>query len=157
MAPFFLLLYIQAPLQAALIALDYAKQAMWNSFIGSLFKFTLLIFLASNSEIGIMGVAIAISASVVLITLLHLHALYKAIHYMITPKVFIKMTALISLTYGTGLSLKLIFGNAANELVNLLIILFILTFFYIVFVYLFKFITKEELKQIPYLNQFFLK
>src|SRR5699024_11316771 len=62
MAPFFLLLYIQAPLQAALFALDYAKQAMWNSFIGAIFKFAVLIFLASNATYGIMGVAIAISA-----------------------------------------------------------------------------------------------
>src|SRR5699024_2031580 len=81
MAPFFLLLYIQAPLQAALFALDYAKQAMWNSFIGAIFKFAVLIFLASNATYGIMGVAIAISASVVLITFLHLHALNKAIQF----------------------------------------------------------------------------
>src|SRR5699024_8806713 len=33
MAPFFLLLYIQAPLQSALFALDLAKYAMWNSLI----------------------------------------------------------------------------------------------------------------------------
>src|SRR5699024_813464 len=64
MTPFFLLLYIQAPLQSALFALDYAKQAMWNSFIGAIFKFAVLIFLASNATYGIMGVAIAISASV---------------------------------------------------------------------------------------------
>src|SRR5699024_10426705 len=35
MAPFYLLLYIQAPLQSALQALDMAKPAMWNSLIGA--------------------------------------------------------------------------------------------------------------------------
>src|SRR5690625_1246793 len=35
MAPFFILLYIQSPLQAALQALDLAKPAMWNSLIGA--------------------------------------------------------------------------------------------------------------------------
>src|SRR5699024_2355783 len=70
-APFFLLLYIQASLQAVLFALDYAKQAMLNSFIGAIFKFAVLIFLASNAIYAIMGVAIAIRASVFLITFLH--------------------------------------------------------------------------------------
>src|SRR5699024_6711259 len=36
MAPFFILLYIQSPLQAALQALDLAKPAMWNSLFGTI-------------------------------------------------------------------------------------------------------------------------
>src|SRR5690625_6786509 len=50
MAPFFLFLYIQSPLQAALFGLDLAKQAMWNSLIGSVAKFILLFLLASNER-----------------------------------------------------------------------------------------------------------
>src|SRR5699024_3725803 len=60
MAPCFLFLYIQAPLQAALFALDLAKQAMNNSLIGSIIKFSLLFILASNPYFGIFGVVIAI-------------------------------------------------------------------------------------------------
>src|SRR5699024_8854706 len=56
MAPFFILLYIQSPLQATLQALDLAKPAMWNSLIGAIFKFSVLITLASRSEFGINGV-----------------------------------------------------------------------------------------------------
>src|SRR5690625_3063345 len=86
MAPFFLLLYIQAPLQSALFALDLARYAMWNSLIGSIVKFITLFLLASNEQFGIMGVAIAISASVVLITLLHLAVLYKHIDFKLDRK-----------------------------------------------------------------------
>src|SRR5690625_1513650 len=59
MAPFFILLYIQSPLQAALQALDLAKPAMWNSLIGAACKLTVLYLLASNKSFGIMGVALA--------------------------------------------------------------------------------------------------
>src|SRR5699024_2216408 len=48
MAPCFLFLYIQAPLQATLFAMDLAKYAMRNSLIGSVVKFSLLVLLASN-------------------------------------------------------------------------------------------------------------
>lgn len=155
MAPFFLLLYIQAPLQAALFALDYAKQAMWNSFIGAIFKFAVLIFLASNATYGIMGVAIAISASVVLITLLHLHALNKAIQFKITIKDTLKMCTLLLVTYISGYVLKILFGDAVNEIGYLLIIFFILSIIYLINLFLLKFITKAELKQIPYIQQLF--
>lgn len=155
MAPFFLLLYIQAPLQAALFALDYAKQAMWNSFIGAIFKFAVLVFLASNATYGIMGVAIAISASVVLITLLHLHALNKAIQFKISFQDILKMCTLLIVMYGAGYALKLLFGEYANQLVYLIIILVILSIIYIIHLFLLKFITKAELKQIPYIQHFF--
>src|SRR5699024_9148131 len=35
MAPFLLFLYVNAPLQAALFAMDFANYAMWNSLLGS--------------------------------------------------------------------------------------------------------------------------
>src|SRR5690625_87126 len=59
MAPFFILLYIQSPLQAALQALDLAKPAMWNSLIGAACKLTVLYLLASNASFVIMGVVLA--------------------------------------------------------------------------------------------------
>src|SRR5699024_1749856 len=80
-APFYVLIDIQAPLQSALQALDMAKPAMWNSLIAAGCKFTVLILLASSPRFGIMGVAIAMCASIVLVTLLHLVSLQKAIHY----------------------------------------------------------------------------
>lgn len=155
MAPFFLLLYIQAPLQAALFALDLAKQAMWNSFIGSIFKFTVLFFLASNPYFGMMGVAIAICASVVLITLLHLYALSKAIRFFIPLKDISKMIGLLAFTYIGGFLLKHLFMPWMNQLAMFLCMLLILSVFYLILIFIFRFITKDELRQLPFLNRIF--
>lgn len=154
MAPFFLLLYIQAPLQSALFGLDLAKHAMWNSLIGSTFKFITLFLLASNASIGMMGVAIAISASVVLITLLHLAVLYKHIYFKLRAVDLVKMVILISATGTVGFLLKVMFKNHLDNLLTFICILLLLTSFYILLLILLKFITKEELKQIPYVKKF---
>jgi len=154
MAPFFLLLYIQAPLQSALFGLDLAKYAMWNSLIGSTFKFITLFLLASNKSIGIMGVAIAISASVVLITLLHLAVLYKHIDFKLHLVDLSKMIVLIGTTGTAGYALKNIFTSYHDNLFMFICILLMLTIFYLFVLVILKFITKEELKQIPYLNIF---
>ncbi|WP_121639644.1 stage V sporulation protein B [Virgibacillus sp. Bac330] len=153
MAPFFILLYIQAPLQAALQALDLAKSAMWNSLIGAFCKLAVLFLLASNPNFGIMGVAIAISLSVVLITLLHLAALYKAIKFSIPVLDISKMIALLLLTWGVGELLQRIYVNMQGGVILLIIIFVILSFIYILFLFLLRFITKEELKQIPFLQK----
>lgn len=153
MAPFFILLYIQSPLQAALQALDLAKAAMWNSLIGAFCKLGALVFLASNPNFGIMGVAIAISLSVVLITLLHLASLYKAIGFGIPLKDILKMIALILLTWGTGQLIKGIYEQTNAGLILFIILLGLLVFIYILFLFLLRFITKEELKQIPFLQK----
>ncbi|WP_373892912.1 stage V sporulation protein B [Virgibacillus natechei] len=154
MAPFFILLYIQSPLQAALQALDLAKPAMWNSLIGAACKFIVLVFLASNPNFGIMGVAIAMSVGVVLVTLLHLAALQKAIGFSIPFKDISKMIALIILTWGTGNFLKNIYEQTEPNIVVFLLLLVVLTCIYIVFLFLLRFITKEELKQIPVIQKF---
>lgn len=154
MAPFFLLLYIQAPLQAALFALDLAKPAMWNSLIGSVVKFITLFALASNEQFGILGVAIAISVSVVLITLLHLATLYKAIHFSIRMKDLLKMATLLILTYSAGLSLKLLLPTADQHLFTLLAIFAGLTCFYVYLLFILKLITRDELSQIPFFKKY---
>src|SRR5699024_793722 len=109
MAPFFILLYIQSPLQATLQALDLAKPAMWNSLIGAVFKFTVLIFLASQSQFGIKGVAIAMVTGVILVTLLHLKSLYKTIHFSIPIKDIVKMICLSIITWAIGLFFKKVY------------------------------------------------
>ena len=155
MAPFFLFLYVQSPLQSALMALDLAKPAMWNSLIGSIVKFSVLILLASNIKFGIMGVAIAISTSVVLITFLHLATLYKAINFTIPKIDIVKMFTLLCVTYFFGFILKSIIFNNVHELVSLFLTLLVLSIIYLVLLFALRFITEEELKQIPFLNKFF--
>jgi len=153
MAPFYILLYIQSPLQAALNGLDLAKPAMWNSLIGSVVKFTVLFMLGSSPAFGIKGVAIAMCVGVVLITLLHLFTLRKMIQFYIPFMDICKMIALLVLTWWTGSMLKNIYLNLGTNIFIFFLVLIILVLIYIGFLFLLKFITKDELVQIPILNK----
>lgn len=153
MAPFFIMLYIQSPLQASLIALDLAKPAMFNSLIGAACKFITMFLLASNKDFGIVGVAIAMSIGVVLITLLHLATLYKAIHFFIRFSDLWKMTLLVAITYMIGSGLKIIFEQMEGGLISFMFIIGVMSVIYIFCLFALKFITKEELRQIPFFQK----
>ncbi len=153
MAPFFILLYIQAPLQAALQALDFAKSAMWNSLIGAICKLVILFLLASNPNFGIMGVAISMSVGVVLVTLLHLATLKKYIQFYIPFKDIFKMSLLIVITTTIGYSFRNHFDQISSNIFQFAFVLFLITIAYLIQLFLLKLITKEELQQIPFLQK----
>ncbi|MCM3129965.1 MULTISPECIES: stage V sporulation protein B [unclassified Paenibacillus] len=71
MTPFALFIYVQAPLQAALQALDRPGRALINTTIGAVIKITLILTLASRPEYGIYGAVIAICVNSLIVTLLH--------------------------------------------------------------------------------------
>ncbi|MEK3683230.1 stage V sporulation protein B [Paenibacillus sp. FSL R10-2736] len=71
MAPFALFLYVQAPLQAALQAMDRPGKALINTLIGAVVKILLILLLASRPEYGIQGAIIAIIVNSLLVTILH--------------------------------------------------------------------------------------
>ncbi|MGN7765317.1 stage V sporulation protein B [Paenibacillus sp. 22594] len=71
MAPFALFLYVQAPLQAALQAMERPGRALVNTLIGAVIKILLILGLASQPEYGIYGAIIAIIVNSILVTLLH--------------------------------------------------------------------------------------
>jgi stage V sporulation protein B len=71
MAPFALFLYVQAPLQAALQAMDRPGRALINTLLGAVVKILLILMLASQPEYGIYGAIIAIMVNSILVTLLH--------------------------------------------------------------------------------------
>lgn len=79
LAPFFLFYYCQGPLQAVLQALNLSRAAMWNTLIGAVVKLLALVLLSSIPSIGIYGTAIALTASTVLVTLLHSTAVRKTV------------------------------------------------------------------------------
>src|SRR5690625_5185504 len=128
---------------------------MWNSLIGSIVKFITLFLLASNEQFGIMGVAIAISTGVVVITFLHLATLYKTINFTIAKRDISKMIILLVSTYLAGFFLKQFLLVSSSNLITFISILIILSIIYIVLLLVLRFITEEELKQIPYINKFF--
>ncbi len=71
MAPVAIFIYIQAPLQAALQALDKPGKALRNTFIGASIKLTLISLLASNPSFGILGAIFAINMNIAIVTILH--------------------------------------------------------------------------------------
>ena len=91
MAPFYFLQYFRTPLQSVLIGLGKANIVFINDLIASLFKLGVIFMLATQSSMGIIGVCLAFSASVVFGTSLHFVAIHKAIGVKIKLKDFIKV------------------------------------------------------------------
>ncbi|SDK51771.1 stage V sporulation protein B [Sediminibacillus albus] len=154
MAPFFIFLYVQFPLNAALQALNYAKQAMWNSIISTAVKFAVLVVFATNPQFGIMGVALGMIVGVVLGTMLHLATLIKVISFRLPWLDFMKMTVLFLATWWTGSQLKRLFPLYESNIAFFLAVLLVLSAFYLFLLFQFKFLSKEELRQLPILHKF---
>lgn len=148
MAPFFLLHYIQTPLQASLQALDLARPAMWNTLIGAIIKFIVLVGLSSKPEFGIHGVAAAISIGVVVVTLLHLGVLMKHKVIVFPAALLFKFSTIMAITGWTGYEMKshLVLDN----LTDLLVIGTLLVILYTILLFAFKLLTKEEWNMIPW-------
>ncbi|WP_077621390.1 stage V sporulation protein B [Sediminibacillus massiliensis] len=153
MSPFFLLLYVQFPLNATLQALNHAKAAMWNSIISTGVKFIVMLIFATNPDFGIMGVAIGMVVGVVLGTLLHLGTLMKVISFRIPIQEIIKMAGLFIITLLGGSQLRYLFAGYETNLPVFLALLLVLTIGYIFLLFQFKFLTKEELKQLPFFKK----
>ncbi|GAC40938.1 membrane protein [Paenibacillus popilliae ATCC 14706] len=83
MAPIAVFIYLQAPLQAALQALERPGTALVNTFIGAALKLLLIIQLASQPQLGIYGAIIAICMNVVVVTLLHTVSVIRHLHLQI--------------------------------------------------------------------------
>jgi len=71
MAPMAVFVYVQAPLQAALQALDRPSTALANTLAGAAVKLALIYVLAARLELGITGAIIAICVNMALVTVLH--------------------------------------------------------------------------------------
>ncbi|WP_306278125.1 stage V sporulation protein B [Terribacillus halophilus] len=147
MAPFYIMMYIQMPLSTALQALDAAKSAMWNTVIGAGAKIIILVSLGSNAKFGIIGIAISLIVTVVLITLLHLISLARVAGFKLSWKELGRMFSLLALTFVTAYMLKGIFAGSLYELPSFLLLLLCLLFLYCLFLLCFGFITKAEFEQ----------
>lgn len=86
-------IYLQAPLQAALQALDKPGAALLNTFIGAVVKLVLIIQLASRPELGINGALIAIGINIALVTLLHGYSVMRYIGFRMNVPDFMKVGA----------------------------------------------------------------
>ncbi|MGM7683007.1 stage V sporulation protein B [Cytobacillus sp. Hm23] len=155
MAPFFILHYFQGPLQATLQALDLAKAAMINSLIGAIVKLAAIFALATQPEIGIMGAALAIVVSMMLVTLLHFSTVLKVISYTFYVKDYIKtgLTIVISGIVGHYVFSYLLTMDSLIFKTLFAIISTSLTYFLLLII--FNLIKPDELARVPILRKLF--
>lgn len=136
MAPIAVFIYLQAPLQAALQALERPGTALVNTLIGAALKLLLIIQLASQPQLGIYGAIIAICINIVVVTLLHAVSVIRHLRLKMPWLDFIKvgsamviMAGCIQAVYvraplpeGYGL-LRFIAGGMAGVMVYLLLLI----------------------------------
>ncbi|RKP54500.1 stage V sporulation protein B [Cohnella endophytica] len=91
LAPLAVFLYMQAPLQAALQALNRPGTALFNTFAGAAVKLALIIQLATKPQFGIVGAIIAIGVNMILVTLLHWISVARLTGFRMHPLDFLKV------------------------------------------------------------------
>lgn len=147
MAPFFVFQYLQAPLQAALQALDLARAAMINSLIGSVVKSILIFVLASRPEFGINGVALGLIIGFVLVAFLHYATILKVIPLTFYARFYFKILAITIGTGWIGTELYKILTLSSPMLVSVLLTILMMGVAYVCLLILFKVMEFNDLKR----------
>lgn len=155
-APFCIFLYFQMPLQSVLQALNLAKAAMYNSLIGAGVKMTAIAFLASRPELGIMGAALAICASLMIVTLLHFISVSRAVGFTLKVKDWTGTLLVTILTAGVAIhSFRSFISSEDEMLVGTIISLTVTVIFYMMGLILFRLLPIKNISRIPFLQSFF--
>ncbi|AXK20089.1 stage V sporulation protein B [Bacillus toyonensis] len=158
LAPCFLFHYFQSPLTSVLQALNLARAAMMNTFIGAIVKLIVIFVLASKPEFQMMGVALAIAANIVTVTFLHYATVLKKITFTIYAKdyIFGGLAIGIAGAFGFYLHKYIIFSHSLG--IQTLWEITLTTIVYVVLLFIFKLIRKEELSRLPIIRKLsFLK
>jgi stage V sporulation protein B len=153
MVPFFLLLYFQGPLAAALQGLDYAHVAMKNSIYGAILKTIAIYILATQSNIGPTGVTLAISIGIVIVTLLHFFSIVKLTGLSIDFKDFAMVGVSMVIMGFSGLT----FYSYTSEVMTLsaslsLSALASLTVYTVILLFL-KVLGRQDIQRIPWIGK----
>jgi stage V sporulation protein B len=152
MAPIAVFLYMQAPLQAALQALDRPGTALLNTFAGAAVKLALIVQLASQPELGIRGAVIAIGVNMTLVTLLHWISVARLTGFRLDPMDFIKIGAAVTVMSAAALWIwnrKLLPMDA----VNLLSSASASALLYVLLLMLMGLIDRQDILRIPVLRR----
>lgn len=153
MAPFFVLHYLQGPLQATLQALDLARAAMINSLIGAVVKTVVIFLLASQPAFGINGVAMGLLVGFVLVTLLHFSTILKSISFTFYVRDIVKTILTIGVSGWTG---NWILHHLPAEqllVIKVITVSICIVIIYTLLVLLLGLLHKEELNRIPLIGQ----
>lgn len=154
MAPIALFLYLQAPLQAALQALDRPGTALFNTFAGAAVKLLLIIQLATRPELGIYGALIAINVNIVLVTLLHGLGVARAVGFKMKLPDFVKVGAAMLIMGAASLFIAKHTPLAA-EWQSLALALSIGIVVYLLLMVIMKMIDRHDVARLPVIGRWF--
>ncbi len=155
MAPLAIFLYMQAPLQAALQALNRPGTALFNTFAGAAVKLILIAQLATNPKFGILGAVIAISVNMVLVTLLHWISVARLTGFRMRPLEFLKVTLAMIVMSAVALRVwNVDFLDHGG--IKLIIASFIGIVVYLLLLVLLKLIDRHDVARVPVLGRLFL-
>jgi len=155
-APIGIFIYLQAPLQATLQALEKPGVALGNTFIGAVVKISLIIVLASNPALGIKGALIAIAVNTVLVTILHAISVKRFVGFHMNILDFVKVGAAIIIAGAFAHYVKSLL-TAQPEWLSLLAACITTMILYIYFMFLMRIIDRDDLTRIPYIGKWFVQ
>lgn len=155
LAPFFLLLYFQSPLQAVLQGLDKAKTAMMNTLFGAVIKTGAIFILASQPELGINGAALAINLNVCLVTLLHFFSVVKVVGFTFQLRDFLKVgVAMGGMALGGNFVYKgLLSAGDLGRFGSLFLALCAALFIYFCILTLVRMIGRQDIERFPVIGK----
>lgn len=154
MAPVGIFIYLQAPLQAALQALDKPGTALTNTFIGAAIKLVLIIQLASDPKLGIYGALIAINVNTIVVTVLHAFSVLRFIGFRMNMYDFVKVGAAMVIM---GAAARWIMNREplSAEWVNLFIACLVSVIVYLLLMIWMKIIDRYDVARVPLLGRWF--
>jgi stage V sporulation protein B len=145
MAPFFLLQYFRIPLQSILVGLGKANFVMVNDLIASISRLAFIFILASNSELGIIGVCLAFNISTVVGTFLHFLTISKLIGFELLLTELIKVVLSgVLMGFGGILGYNYLTNVIPNQLLQIAISLTFSLLIYLLFLLCFKVINLKK-------------
>jgi stage V sporulation protein B len=154
LAPLSLLLYLQYSLNAALQGLGLVKEAMYSTIIGSIVKTGAILLFASQAELNINGVIIALNMGMLLVTLLHWFSLKKAIKLTLDPLFIVKVIAISVLLSLLSTHLYSAIFSDFYPLIRLALSICSVLFIYLALLRALHLITQEDLKKVPYIGKY---
>lgn len=153
-APVGIFIYLQAPLQAALQALDKPGTALMNTLIGAVVKLFLIVQLASDPEYGIYGALIAINVNIVLVTVLHGISVLRFIGFHMKLFDFVKVGAAMVIM-GAAARFTMNQQPLSAEWINLILACTASVILYLLLMIWMKIIDRYDVARIPLLGRWF--
>ncbi|MCR8845998.1 stage V sporulation protein B [Paenibacillus sp. SC116] len=154
MAPVAIFIYLQAPLQAALQALDRPGMALMNTFVGAIVKLGLIIQLASMPHLGIQGAVIAINVNILIVTLLHGWSLIRTFKIKITWIDFAKVGVAMIIIAGAIQATYQHFPLTNSVFVRLSAACLVGLCLYVALLIMMRLIDRNDLTRLPLIGRF---